>query len=65
MGDFITPPANPILQKENGGFIFIKLSPKLQSVSNRIGCQKKKEPITAFQTCVLSALRLCVWLFDN
>jgi RNA polymerase sigma-70 factor (ECF subfamily) len=26
---------------------------------------KKKEPITAFLICVLSALRLCVWLFDN
>jgi hypothetical protein len=24
-----------------------------------------KEPITAFYICVLSALRLCVWLCDN
>lgn len=38
---------------------------KLQSVSNHIGCQKSKEPTTAFYICVLSALRLCVWLFDN
>ena len=36
---------------------------KLQSVSNHIGCQKSKEPTTAFYICVLSALRLCVWLF--
>lgn len=26
---------------------------------------KRKEPITAFYICVLLALRLCVWLFDN
>ena len=38
---------------------------KLQSVSNHIGCQKSKEPTPAFYICVLSALRLCVWLFDN
>ncbi len=27
--------------------------------------QNIKEPITAFYICVLSALRLCVRLFDN
>ena len=26
---------------------------------------KKEKPITAFLICALSALRLCVWLFDN
>ena len=30
-----------------------------------ISCQKSKESTTAFYICVLSALRLCVWLFDN
>ncbi len=36
------------------------------NTSLRLPCPfKKKEPITAFLICVLSALRLCVWLCDN
>ena len=54
-GDFTTPPVNPILQKENGLVVYASAA-----------IIKRKEPINRVPLGYgLSALRLCVWLFDN
>ena len=48
------------LNTNSGGLIL-----RLTSNCTAQAVVKKKEPITAFLICVLSALRLCVWRFDN
>ena len=74
-GDFTTPPVNPIFQKENGGLkCNISKPPFCAARPNENGLVvyasaaiiKRKEPINRVPLGYgLSALRLCVWLFDN
>ena len=74
-GDFTTPPVNPIFQKENGGLkCNISKPPFCAARPNENGLVvyasaaiiKRKEPINRVPVGYgLSALRLCVWLFDN
>ena len=74
-GDFTTPPVNPIFQKENGGLkCNISKPPFCAARPNENGLVvyasaaiiKRKEPINRGPVGYgLSALRLCVWLFDN
>ena len=74
-GDFITPPANPIFQKENGGSEIVISKPPFCAArpnSTVLLClptqllPKRKEPINRLPIGYgLSALRLCVWLFYN
>ena len=77
-GDFTTPrppTVNPIFQKENGGSeIVISKPPFCAARPNENGLVvyasaaiiKRKEPINRVPLGYgLSALRLCVWLFDN
>ena len=78
-GDFTTPPVNPIFQKENGGLkCNISKPPFCAARPNENGlvvCYKwiasaatikRKAPIIRDHVGYgLSALRLCVWLFDN
>ena len=74
-GDFITPSVNPFFQKENGGLkCNISKPPFCAARPNENGLVvyasaaiiKRKEPINRVPLGYgLSALRLCVWLFDN
>ena len=74
-GDFTTPPVDPIFQKENGGLKCNISKPPLRAARpNKHGLVvyasaaiiKRKEPINRVPAGYgLSALRLCVWLFDN
>ena len=74
-GDFTTPPVDPIFQKENGGLkCNISKPPFCAARPNENGLVvyasaaiiKRKEPINRVPVGYgLSALRLCVWLFDN
>ena len=74
-GDFITPPVDPIFQKENGGLkCNISKPPFCAARPNGNGLVvyasaaiiKRKEPINRVPLGYgLSALRLSVWLFDN
>ena len=74
-GDFTTPPVDPIFQKENGGLkCNISKPPFCAARPNGNGLVvyasaaiiKRKEPINRGPVGYgLSALRLCVWLFDN
>ena len=74
-GDFTTPPVDPIFQKENGGLKYnISKPPFCAARPNGNGLVvyasaaiiKRKEPINRVPLGYgLSALRLCVWLFDN
>ena len=74
-GDFTTPPVNPFFQKENGGLkCNISKPPFCAARPNKHGLVvyasadiiKRKEPINRVPVGYgLSALRLCVWLFDN
>ena len=73
--NFTTPPVNPIFQKENGGLkCNISKPPFCAARPNENGLVvyasaaiiKRKEPINRVPVGYgLSALRLCVWLFDN
>lgn len=73
--DFTTPPVNPIFQKENGGLkCNISKPPFCAARPNENGLVvyasaaiiKRKEPINRVPLGYgLSALHLCVWLFDN
>jgi hypothetical protein len=74
-GNFTTPPVDPIFQKENGGLkCNISKPPFCAARPNGNGLVvyasaaiiKRKEPINRVPLGYgLSALRLCVWLFDN
>ena len=74
-GDFTTPPVDPVFQKENGGLkCNISKPPFCAARPNKHGLVvyasadiiKRKEPINRVPVGYgLSALRLCVWLFDN
>ena len=74
-GDLTTPSVNPIFQKENGGLkCSISKPPFCAARPNKHGLVvyasaaiiKRKEPIIRVPVGYgLSALRLCVWLFDN
>ena len=74
-GDFTTPPVDPFFQKENGGLkCNISKPPFCAARPNKHGLVvyasaaiiKRKEPINRVPVGYgLSALRLCVWLFDN
>ena len=74
-GDFTTPSVNPFFQKENGGLkCNISKPPFCAARPNKHGLVvyasadiiKRKEPINRVPVGYgLSALRLCVWLFDN
>ena len=74
-GDFITPSVNLFFQKENGGLKYnISKPPFCAARQNGNGLVvyasaaiiKRKEPINRVPVGYgLSALRLCVWLFDN
>ena len=74
-GDFTAPPVDPIFQKENGGLkCNISKPPFCAARPNGNGLVvyasaaiiKRKEPINRVPLGYgLSALRLCVWLFDN
>ena len=74
-GNFNTPSACPIFQKENGGLkCNISKPPFCAARPNGNGLVvyasaaiiKRKEPINRVPLGYgLSALRLCVWLFDN
>ena len=73
-GDFTTPPVNPIFQKENGGLKCNISKPPLRAARPILAVLlyanaaiiKRKEPINRVPLGYgLSALRLCVWLFDN
>ena len=74
-GDFITPSVNPFFQKENGGLkCNISKPPFCAARPNENGLVvyasaaiiKRKEPINRVPLGYgLSALHLCVWLFDN
>ena len=74
-GDFTTPPVDPIFQKENGGLkCNISKPPFCAPRPNKtvLLCMpaqsaiKRKKPINRVPVDNgLSALRLCVWLFDN
>ena len=74
-GDFTAPPVDPIFQKENGGLkCNISKPPFCAARPNGNGLVvyasaaiiKRKEPINRVPVGYgLSALRLCVWLFDN
>ena len=74
-GDFTTPPVDPIFQKENGGLkCNISKPPFCAPRPNKtvLLCMpaqsaiKGKKPINRVPVDNgLSALRLCVWLFDN
>ena len=74
-GDFNTPSVNPFFQKENGGLkCNISKPPFCAARPNENGLVvyasaaiiKRKEPINRVPLGYgLSALRLCVWLFDN
>ena len=73
--NFTTPPVNPIFQKENGGLkCNISKPPFCAARPNENGLVvyasaaiiKRKEPINRVPLGFgLSALRLCVWLFDH
>ena len=73
-GDFNTPSVNPFFQKENGGLKYNISKPPFcaaRSITTVLLCVstdaiKRKEPIIRMPAGYgLSALRLCVWLFDN
>mgnify|MGYP007007454140 CR=1 FL=1 len=74
-GDFNTPSVSPFFQKENGGLkCNISKPPFCAARPNKHGLVvyasaaiiKRKEPIIRVPVGYgLSALRLCVWLFDN
>ena len=73
-GDFTTPPVDPIFQKENGGLKCNISKPPLRAARPILAVLlyanaaiiKRKEPINRGPVGYgLSALRLCVWLFDN
>ena len=74
-GDFTTPSVDPIFQKENGGLkCNISKPPFCAARPNKHGLVvyasadiiKRTEPINRVPVGYgLSALRLCVWLFDN
>ena len=74
-GDFTTPPVDPFFQKKNGGLkCNISKPPFCAARPNENGLVvyasaaiiKRKEPINRVPLGYgLSALRLCVWLFDN
>ena len=72
-GDFTTPPVDPIFQKENGGLISFQTAVLRRKAEQNglVVCAsaaiiKRKEPINRVPVGYgLSALRLCVWLFDN
>ena len=74
-GDFTSPSVDPIFQKENGGLkCNISKPPFCAARPNKHGLVvyasaaiiKRKEPINRVPVGYgLSALRLCVWLFDN
>ena len=74
-GDFTTPSVDPFFQKENGGLkCNISKPPFCAARPNGNGLVvyasaaiiKRKEPINRVPLGYgLSALRLCVWLFDN
>ena len=72
-GDFTTL-INPIFQKENGGLKCNISKPPLRAARPILAVLlyanaaiiKRKEPTIRMPFgCGLSALRLCVWLFDN
>ena len=74
-GDFTAPPVDPIFQKENGGlkcniskppFCAARPNGNGLVVYASVAIIKRKEPINRVPLGYgLSALRLCVWLFDN
>ena len=74
-GDFTTPTVDPNFQKENGGLKCNILKPPFCAarpngnglvVYASAAIIKRKEPINRVPVGYgLSALRLCVWLFDN
>ena len=73
-GDFITPSVNPFFQKENGGLKYGISKPPFCAARPILAVLlyasaaiiKRKEPINRMPLGYeLSALRLCVWLFDN
>ena len=74
-GNFTTPSVDPFFQKENGGLkCNISKPPFCAARPNENGLVvyasaaiiKRKEPINRVPLGYgLSALRLCVWLFDN
>ena len=73
-GDFTTPPVDPIFQKENGGLKLLFQNRRFRRKAEYNGLVvyasaaiiKRKEPINRGPVGYgLSALRLCVWLFDN
>ena len=73
-GDFTTPPVDPVFQKENGGLKYGISKPPFCAARPILAVLlyasaaiiKRKEPINRMPLGYgLSALRLCVWLFDN